>query len=70
MAVTCRAGREVIEAWVSVPAAKATKRNGDLPATSACLGVGYGEDLLGCRRQRPFFRENAPSRSSLRTGRE
>ena len=50
-AVTCRAGCEVVEARVSVPAAKATTRNGDLPAMSACVGVGYGEDLLCYRRQ-------------------
>jgi hypothetical protein len=50
-AATCRAGREVVEARVSVPAAEATMRNGDLPAMSARMGVGYGEDLLRDRRQ-------------------
>ena len=44
----CRAGCEIVEAWVSVPAAKATMRNSDLPAMSACMSVGYGEDLLRC----------------------
>ncbi len=50
-AVTCRAGHEVVEARVSVPAAKATTCNGDLPAMSVCVGVGYGEDLLRYRKQ-------------------
>jgi hypothetical protein len=50
-ATTCLARNEVVEAWVSVPAAKATVRNGDLPAMSACVGIGYGEDLLRYRRQ-------------------
>jgi hypothetical protein len=50
-AITCRAGREVVEARVSVPPAKATMRNGDLPAMSVCVGVGHGEDLLCYRRQ-------------------
>jgi hypothetical protein len=50
-AVTCDAGNEIVEARVSVPAAKATMRNGDLPAMSACVGIGYGEDLLCYRRQ-------------------
>lgn len=50
-AVTCRAGCEVVEARVSVPAAQATVRNSDLPAMSVCVGVGYGEDPLCYRRQ-------------------
>ena len=50
-AVTCHTGHEVVEARVSVPAAKATMRNGDLPAIAACAGVRYGEDLLRYRRQ-------------------
>ena len=50
-ATTCRARSEVVEARVSVSAAKATVRNGDLPAMSACVGIGYGEDLLRYRRQ-------------------
>ena len=50
-AVTCDAGNEVVEACVSVPAAKATVCNGDLPAVSACIGIGSGEDLLRYRSQ-------------------
>jgi len=50
-AVTCHAGHEEVETRVSVPTAKATTRNGDLPAMSACMGVGYGKDLLRYRKQ-------------------
>ncbi len=48
---TCRAGHEEVEARVSVPAAEATMRYGDLPAMSVCAGVGYGKDLLRYRKQ-------------------
>ena len=41
----------MIEARISVPAAKATVSNGDLPAMSAGVGIGHGEDLLRYRRQ-------------------
>jgi hypothetical protein len=49
-ATTCRALDEVVKAWVPVRTAEATARNGDLPARSARVGVGSGEDPLRYRR--------------------
>ena len=53
-AVTCRAGCEVVEARVSVPAAKATVRNGDLPAMSACMVSGTAKTCCAVADRRFF----------------
>lgn len=51
VAITCRAGNKAVEARISVSAAKATSRGSDLPAMSACISIGRGEDLLRYRMQ-------------------